>query len=217
MRFLAPAALLSAGLLASVSASADNGPGSADATPPAAAAPAPAALPAPPVAPLAPAYPAALPMGWPAYPPPYLVYSALPGAMPPSWMPEPPTVRRSNALRTTGIVLFAVGGVISTAGAVIFGAIITHPCEIINDGGPVPAGGIEASHERVRSAHQALNGCDEKPGVGVAIIAAGAFTALVGIPLFVIGSKQVPPRNMAAKLVPELRVGAGNGSLRWSF
>jgi hypothetical protein len=217
MSHLVRSALLAACLLASATASADPG-APPPPFPPAAVAPSDAAAvvaPSPP-APLQPAYPV-MPYA-PAYPPPYLVYYPQPGgAPPPSWMPESPTVRRSNALRTTGIVLFGLGGALSTAGAVIFGAIITHPCEIFDGGGEQPTGGLEASQERVRSSHQALNGCDDKPGTGVAIIAAGAFTALVGLPLFVIGSKQVPARSAAGKLVPEVSLGAGNGSLRWTF
>jgi hypothetical protein len=154
----------------------------------------------------------------PGYPPPYMVYYPQPpGALPPSWMPERPTVRRSNALRNTGIVLLSVGGALTVAGAVVFGDIISHPCVIFAEGGGQPAGGIEASQERIRSAHQALNACDNPPGIGVAILAAGALTALVGLPLFVIGSQKIPAPNPAARLVPELRVGAGNGSLRWTF
>ena len=42
-------------------------------------------------------------------------------------------------------------------------------------------------------------------------------TAALGVPLFVIGSKQVPARIMTGKLVPEVSVGAAHGSLRWLF
>jgi hypothetical protein len=224
MRFAPPAAVLIAGLLAAASASADNAAGPTAAPPPAAAPPPvaalPAATPAAPAAPLAPAYPA--PMAYaPGYPPPYMMYPPPgAGAPPPYWTPiAPPTERRSNAMRTTGIVLFAAGGVMTAVGGAIFTAVATTRCvdEVIplNDVRPEPA--PAAAHERVRSAHQALNGCDTSPGVGLGIITAGLVTAVVGIPLFVIGSKQVPARTMTGKLVPELNVGAGNGSLRWTF
>ena len=142
------------------------------------------------------------------------------GAPPPYWMPvAPATERRSNTMRTAGIVLFAAGGLISAVGGVIFGAVESTGCvdEVFANGGsdtgPTPA----ASRERVRSSHQALNGCDTSPLVGPSIIMAGVLTAVVGIPLFVIGSKQVPARTVTGTLSPELRVGAANASLRWSF
>lgn len=144
-------------------------------------------------------------------------YAMAPYPTYPTWMGAPPvTERRSNGMRVTGIVLFAAGGVISAVGGVIVGAIAANPCVDVvfaEDGGPSPA----AVHERVRSAHQALNACDTAPEVGLGIFAAGALTAVVGIPLFVIGSKQVPARHTTGNLVPEVSVGAGNGSLRWTF
>jgi hypothetical protein len=99
---------------------------------------------------------------------------------------------------------------------VIFGAVATTGCQDVvfaEDGGPSPA----AAHERVGSARQALNGCDTSPGLGLGIIGAGALTAVVGIPFFVIGSKQVRARPAIGKLVPAVSLGAGNGSLRWTF
>lgn len=135
----------------------------------------------------------------------------------PTWMGAPPvTERRSNGMRITGIALFAAGGVISAVGGVIFGAVATTGCQDIvfaEDDGPSPA----AVHERVGSARQALNGCDTSPELGLGIIAAGALTAVVGIPLFVIGSKQVPARPAIGNLVPAVSLGAKNGSLRWTF
>ena len=62
-----------------------------------------------------------------------------------------------------------------------------------------------------------MNGCDTPPELGLGIIAAGALTAVVGIPLYVIGSKQVPARPATGKLVPAVSLGARNGSLRWTF
>lgn len=175
---------------------------------------------APQAAPVAPAYPAPPPYQ-PAYAPPYMMYSPPgAGAPPPYWMPmAPPTERRSNAMRTTGIVLFAVGGAVSAVGGAIFGAVATTGCvdEAIAIGEPETRRSPAGSGERVRSSRQALNGCDTSPVVGLGIITAGVLTAVVGIPLFVIGSKQVPAQTMTGKLVPEVRMGAAHGSLRWLF
>lgn len=228
MRVLAPAALLSAALLVSVSASADNEPGATAAPPPVVALPAPPpappapALPAPPAAPLAPAYPDSLSYG-PGYAPPYMMYPPPgAGAPQPYWMPVAvPTERRSNAMRTTGVVLFAAGGLATAVGGVIFAAVATTGCvdEVFaSDVGPAPVSRpVTLRGENVRSAHQALNGCDTSPTVGLGIITAGVLTAVAGIPLFVIGSKRVPARTMTGKLAPELAVGAANATLRWTF
>ena len=222
MRFLAPAALLSAGLLASASASADNGPGPVDATPPAAPIAA-TALPPAALAPAAPAYPTSLSYG-PGYPASYMMYPTPGmGAPPPYWMPVAgPTERRSNAMRSTGMVLFAAGGLATVVGGVIFAAVATTGCVDqalpIEGGGPTPAASAHLTlREHVGSASQALNGCDTSPMLGLGILTAGVLTGVAGIPLFVIGSKHVPARTMTGKLTPELRVGAGNGTLRWTF
>jgi hypothetical protein len=45
----------------------------------------------------------------------------------------------------------------------------------------------------------------------------GVLTAVAGIPLFVIGSRQVPARPGLGNLAPTVAVGAGSGSLRWNF
>ena len=203
MRFVAPVALLMAGLLASASASASADNGAGPTASPLAEAP---SLTAPPAAPMAPAYPAAL--------------SYAPGDPPPYWMPvAPPTERRSNALRTTGIVLFAAGGLATAVGGAFFAVFMTgcRPGDIMTSDAPQPGRSLEASRERVRSAHQALNSCRTAPALGLGFITGGVITAVMGIPFFVIGSKQVPARTTTGKLVPELRVGAANGSLRWSF
>ena len=208
MRTLAPA-FFAAALLISASAFADEPP------PPA---PAPA-LAAPPPAAAAPAYPAPPPYAGPGYSVPYATYTASRGGAPyPLWMAVPPvTERRSNGMRIAGISLFVAGGVISAVGGVIFGAVATTGCQEVlvsaEDAGPSPA----ATHERIGSARQALNGCDTSPELGLGIIGAGALTAVVGIPLFVMGSKQVPARPAIGKLVPAVSLGAGNGSLRWTF
>ena len=225
MRFLAPAALLSAGLLASVSASADNGPGLVDATPPAApiaATALPPAAPAP-AAPLAPAYPTSLSYG-PGYPAPYMMYPPPgAGAPRPYWMPiAGPTQRRSDAMRASGIVLFAAGGLATVVGGVLFTAVATTRCVDVvmatDGGGPTPPASAHVTlREHVGTAHQALNGCDTSPTLGLGILTAGVLTAVAGIPLFVLGSKRVPARTMTGKLTPALTVGVANATLRWTF
>jgi hypothetical protein len=222
MRHLAPAAFVITGLLLAASASADVGD-AAPAPTPALAAPAAVAPPvaAPQAVSIAPATPGMSPYP-PAYAPPYMMYPP-PGAGAPSpyWMPA--TERRSDSMRTTGIVLFAAGGLISAVGGVLFGAVASTPCIVFDEGiaigdpGPVPASVSSGGRERVRSSRQALNGCDSSPMIGLGIITAGVLTAVVGIPLFVIGSKQVPARTTTGKLVPQVSVGAANASLRWTF
>ena len=224
MRLLAPAAIVTSALLASAFASAQSTP----AAPPAVAAPVVAApVVAAPVAPVfaapqapafAPVYPAP-PLYQPGYAAPYMVY--MPpgaGAPPPYWTPMvQATERNSNAMRNTGIVLFTAGALVTAVGGVIFGAVATTGCALVDAPGEIAQPGPAPAAERVRSSHQALNGCDTSPVVGAGIIAAGMLTAALGVPLFVIGSRQVPARMQTGNLAPELRVGAANASLRWSF
>ena len=141
------------------------------------------------------------------------------GALPPWMSAAPATQRNSNGMRTSGIVLFAAGAVLTAVGGVVFGAVATTGCPdvTVDDGVPDPRAAPEGSAERVRSARQALNGCDTSPVVGAGLIAAGMLTAAVGVPLFVIGSKRVPAQNVTGKLVPEVSLGAAHGSLRWLF
>jgi hypothetical protein len=88
--------------------------------------------------------------------------------------------------------------------------------ELILEGGPTPT--PAAVGERVGSARQALNGCDRfGPPLGIGLMVGGVLTAVAGIPLFVIGSRQVPARPGLGNLAPTVAVGAGSGSLRWSF
>jgi hypothetical protein len=211
MSFLRPAVLLAACLLVAAPASADTG---VEAPPSTGALPA-----APPPAPLAPASPP--PALSPAYPTAYTVFPALPpGAPRPYWTPVAlPTERRSDAMRTAGIVLFAVGGVTTGVGAGMFfpGALSGCP-QSAGLEGDVTSRAPAASSERIRSAHQALTGgCMTTAIAGIGVLTAGLLTSVVGIPLFVIGSKRVPAPTTADKLVPQVSLGVGNGSLRWTF
>jgi hypothetical protein len=152
----------------------------------------------------------------PGYAAPQGVY-APPGAGGPYWLMAPPvTQRRNNGMRVTGIALFIAGGAISALGGVDFGALATTPCEFINFGDE-PGGSPRAVHERVGAARQALNGCETSPTVGIAIIAAGLVTAVAGVPLFVIGSQQVPVQRTSQSLLPAVTVGDRSASLRWTF
>jgi hypothetical protein len=181
------------------------------------AAPPPAA-PAPPPAAAVPVYPAPLPYGG-AVTPPYAVYTTPEPSAPRYWMGQPPVLKRhSNAMRITGITLFGVGGVVSAIGGVIFGAVATTGCVLTVDDGPAggaPTRGAQAEH--ISAARQALNGCDTSPFLGMGIFAAGIAIAGAGIPLLVVGSKREPAAAPMGKLLPSVSVGAGSGSLRWTF
>jgi hypothetical protein len=216
MRVLALAALAAAALLASAPAFADEPSPSTPtaATPAAPAGPLPAAA--------VPVHAAPAPSSRPVYSVPDAIYPAAYAMPPPAWAPAPlVTERRSNGMRITGIALFTVGGVISAFGGVVFGAVSATGCPNFairleeNDGPPPPS--PEAVHERVGTARLPLNGCDTSPELGLGLIGAGALVAAAGIPLFVIGSKQVPARSEFGNLLPVVRLGAGSGSLRWTF
>ena len=210
MSFLRPAVLLAACLLVAAPASADTG---VEAPPSTGALPA-----APPLAPLAPASPP--PALSPAYPTAYTVFPALPpGAPRPYWTPIAlPTERRSDAMRTAGIVLFAVGGVTTGVGAGMFFSGALGGCsEATVLEGDATTRAPAASSERIRATHQALRGCQTTTIAGIGVMTAGLLTTIVGIPLFVIGSKRVPVPTMADKLVPQVSLGVGHGSLRWTF
>lgn len=215
MRLLALAPLVAAALLFPALASADEPPPPA----PTAAAPAAPAPVAPPPAAAPPAY--AAPGYGPAYTVPYALYPAAYARPRGSMAARPVTERRSDGMRITGITMFAAGGVISAFGGVMVGIASTGCADFatpIEDGGggtspPSP----EPAHERVGSARQALNGCNTSPELGLGLLAAGALVAAAGIPFLVIGSKQVPVRPTIGNLVPVVSLGAGHGTLRWTF
>lgn len=122
-------------------------------------------------------------------------------------------------MRTAGIVLFAVGGVTTGVGAGMFFPGALHGCSeaTVREGDATTRAPAEAS-ERVRSTHQALTGgCMTTTIAGIGVLTAGLVTTVVGIPLFVVGSKRVQVPTTADKLVPQVSLGVGNGSLRWTF
>lgn len=211
MRSLVTAALVAAAFLFADSASADE-PASPSA-PPAAS----LAVPAPPPA-VAPAYPP--PIG-PGYAAPY-AFTPAPMAGGPYWtMPPPVPERRSEGMRITGIVLFGVGGLATVAGATIFGlganCFNEQPAFAEATPRPAPASARgPGGQERLGSARQALNTCHlTTPGLG--ILVGGIVTAIIGVPIFVIGSRQKPGQPAVRALAPSVRVGAGNAALHWTF
>jgi hypothetical protein len=162
-----------------------------------AAAPAAAADPAP-----APAYPMT--------PAPYFVpygMVAVPNGPPPFAFVEG---RTSNAMRITGLALFGLGSVTTTAGAVVLFASELQQCAIIG----FEARATPFQHRRpeaVGVAREGLAQCDDGPGKGAILIAVGALLGVAGVPLFVVGSKA------ALVPAPAVSVGAGTAELRWSF
>jgi hypothetical protein len=144
--------------------------------------------------------------------------------------PPPARERRSNSMRVTGIVLLSVGGLLSVAGATLFitGTTCVHedlvfpgertalPPEPVPAPEPTPDGG-QSGQERIGSGQQALNACDALATPGAGLFVGGLATAIAGIPLLVIGSKQVPAKSRREALLPEVTVGAASGSLRWTF
>jgi hypothetical protein len=154
--------------------------------------------------------------------PPPAAYGPRPYPLPyPMWPPPLPMERRSRGMWISGIVLFAAGGAANIVGGVLTGIIIGSPCiETVADGGPAPAPRPAALRERVGTSRQALGGCGND-GIGVAqgLLAGGLLTSLLGVPLFVIGNKRVParPASLEDAALPEVHLGAGNGSLTWRF
>jgi hypothetical protein len=128
--------------------------------------------------------------------------------------------RNSDAMRTTGKLFFLAGGGLSIVGTFMLIHVETTHCFFEAGASPTAPASVPASTgslERVRSSSQALNGCDTSPVPAVGVLVAGVLTAVAGIPLFMIGSKQVPAGGRTGKLIPQVSIGAASGSLRWSF
>jgi hypothetical protein len=182
------------------------------AVPAVAAEPAPAAPAPAPATPAAPAYPMT--------PAPYLVpYGMVPvpySTPPPygAWTQPFAFVegRTSNAMRITGLVFFGLGAVTTTAGAVVLFASELQSCGYAID----PVANRHAPFQRTRReligvAQEGLTSCDGGPTAGAATIAVGALLGVVGVPLFIVGSKS------ALVPAPAVHLGAGTADLRWSF
>jgi hypothetical protein len=121
------------------------------------------------------------------------------------YMPVP--VRRHNpAMAAGGIALVAVGGVLLVAGTATYAAGAQTTLEFPPCPADVPCNPIETSrHPELRDA-------------GIAMMVGSVAMIAAGIPLIVIGSRRVTDRpEPAQSLLPDLRVGAGGLSARWSF
>lgn len=135
-------------------------------------------------------------------PQPYAPYAPQPYAAP-AWAGRAPvmTERQSPGMMAAGIVLITVGSAGSIAGAALLAAGTTSsyvypPCP--------PTADCFPSRQT-------------KPGLtaaGATVVAVSTAALIAGIPMLAVGLRKVPVR---AALVPELRVGAGGGALRWQF
>jgi hypothetical protein len=134
---------------------------------------------------------------------PYAPYAAYPA---PAWaggtMPVP-IERQSPGMMTGGIVLIAIGSTGSIVGAALLaagtGSYAYTPC---------PPGAFECYPVQT------------KPGLtaaGATIVAVSTAALIVGIPLLAVGMRKVPVSTGPRALVPELRVGATGGTLRWEL
>lgn len=140
------------------------------------------------------------------YAPPYAPYAPPPGYY--YYMPAPVTpMRRNNpAMATGGIVMVSVGGVALIAGVTMFSAGGRTTLEFP----PCPSDVNCQPMEVPR--HPEL-----KYG-GIGMIVGSIALMGAGIPLIAIGSKKVPDKPEATQsLLPDVRVGAGSLSARWSF
>lgn len=188
-------------------------------------APAMAQQPAPPAqAPAAaPAAPAP-PPGWgspPPYAAPYGAPYAQPYGAPPVFSPWPqaPVEPRGRALRTTGIILWALGGATTAAGVIALFATVPFACVVATAAdapAASPASASSTGRERIGVAQQALSRCDRAVAGSISAIAAGQVAALAAIPIFVIGARR-DASPASARAVPEVRVSATSAELRWAF
>lgn len=134
---------------------------------------------------------------------PYAPYAAYP---PPAWGGTTPvmTERNSPGMVAGGAVLIALGSAGAIAGAALLAAGTTTSydyasCPVEFDCFParVGKGGLTAA--------------------GATMTAISTAALIAGIPILAVGMRRVPARPEAAAFVPELRVGATFGTLRWQF
>ena len=171
-------------------------------------------------APASPPAPAAAPAPY-APPPVQQPYLAPYGA----WSPLPPvpaTERRSQGMVIAGILLFAAGGVASTVGAGIVTASVVGRCdealtEDDNEPPPSPPSSGAAHRERLGTSRQAINSCNGVSAAGVSLVVGGLFSALVGVPLYLVGNTRILARPESFALLPEVRPGPRGADLRWTF
>lgn len=64
---------------------------------------------------------------------------------------------------------------------------------------------------------------EDKATTGTVLLVVGGITAVLGIPLIVVGARKVPkttpadPTQPAVSLRPEVRIGSRSAALRWTF
>lgn len=64
---------------------------------------------------------------------------------------------------------------------------------------------------------------EDKATTGTVLLVVGGITAVIGIPLIVVGARKVPktdpadPAQPAVSLRPEVRIGSRSAALRWTF
>jgi hypothetical protein len=133
---------------------------------------------------------------------PYAPYAAAPPYPAPAWAAPVEVERNSPAMVASGIALISLGTVGSFVGAALLAA------------------GTETSYVPCPPAAFDCNSARKKPGLtaaGATLVALSTASLIVGIPVFAVGMRKVPITTGPRALVPELRVGAGGGALRWQF
>jgi hypothetical protein len=128
----------------------------------------------------------------------------------------------------TGIVLFVAGGVPAHVGLGYFLDAALSPCRVfLEAASPGPAamgiGGHLRAHargapggERIGTARSPLISCQTPEAeFGGALLAGGMSLSAAGIALFLVGNAKV--RKRPDPLVPDVRVGAGEATLHWTF
>lgn len=149
----------------------------------------------------------AAPPGYGVAPPGYGIAPPGYGVAPPGYgytQPLPPdTEPKSFGMMVSGVLLMSFGATGALVGASMVIAATKTP-EIT----PCFPG---AECTPTRADHSALE------AVGVTTIVVSSLAAIGGIPLYVIGAKNVPVKPEETALRPEVRVGPTGGALRWHF
>jgi hypothetical protein len=111
-------------------------------------------------------------------------------------------------MRNAGIAVIALGATTTLVGMVfLIGA--AQPCTAFVEGRVRPF--QRGRREDIGVAREALDLCQTGMAPGAVAMAVGGGLGIVGVPLFVVGSKP------AMVPVPAVEVGLGGASLRWSF
>ena len=142
------------------------------------------------------------------YPGAYAPYAAPTyGYAAPAWGSATPvaTERNSTGMMAGGITLVTVGSV----GSIIGAALLAVGTSTQYDYPPCAFDSIDCSPTRVNNSGMV--------GGGATMVAISTAALVVGIPLLAVGVRKVPARPDAASLVPEVRLGAATGTLRWWF